>query len=130
MHCINVLPKALRPGKVKGCAILLGGKHTLQIGDLMGIPVVPFMRLETDEDYDKLKDFATRIIEFFAENALEHERFGEMLERIGLANVVEGLGLEVDPNMVVHPRSNPYVRMDDWDDQAEKWNQRKAVAAE
>lgn len=130
MHCINVLPKALRPGKVKGCAILLGGKHTLQIGDLMGVPVVPFMRLETDEDYEKLKEFASRIIEFFAENALEHERFGEMLERIGVANVVEGLGLEVDPNMVVSPRSNPYVRMDDWDDQAAKWNQRKVVAAE
>jgi sulfite reductase alpha subunit len=81
-------------------------------------------------NYEKLQEFAAKIIEFFAENALEHERFGEMIERIGLANVVEGLGLEIDPNMVAHPRCNPFVRMDDWSDQAEKWNQRKAVAAE
>ena len=130
MHCINALTKALRPGKVRGCTILLGGKHTLQIGDLMGIVVVPFMRLETDEDYEKLKALAEKIIEFFAENALEHERTGEMIERIGLANLVEGLGLEVDPNMIVHPRTNPYVRMDDWEDQAGKWNQRQGAAAE
>jgi dissimilatory sulfite reductase alpha subunit len=130
MHCINVLTKALRPGKERGVTILLGGKHTLQIGDLMGICVVPFMRLETDEDYEKLKELSENIIEFYAENALEHERTGEMIERIGLANYVEGLGLEVDPNMVVHPRENPYVRMDDWEDQAEKWNKREAAAAE
>ena len=130
MHCINVLTKALRPGKERGCTILLGGKHTLQIGDLMGICVVPFMRLETDEDYEKLKELSENIIEFYAENALEHERTGEMIERIGLANYIEGLGLDVDLNMVAHPRSNPYVRMDDWDEQAEKWNKRQAVAAE
>ena len=130
MHCINVLTKALRPGKERGVTILLGGKHTLQIGDLMGICVVPFMRLETDEDYEKLMALAENIIEFYAENALEHERTGEMIERIGLANYVEGIGLEVDPNMLVHPRTNPYVRMDDWDDQAEKWNKQQAVAAE
>ena len=130
MHCINVLTKALRPGKERGCTILLGGKHTLQIGDLMGICVVPFMRLETDEDYEKLKELSENIIEFYAENALEHERTGEMIERIGLANYIEGLGLDVDLNMVAHPRSNPYVRMDDWDEQAEKWTKRQAVAAE
>ena len=130
MHCINVLTKALRPGKERGCTILLGGKHTLQIGDLMGICVVPFMRLETDEDYEKLQQLAENIIEFYAENALEHERTGEMIERIGLANYVEGIGLDIDLNMIAHPRMNPFVRMDDWDEQAEKWNKRQAVAAE
>ncbi len=52
-----------------------------------------------------------------------------MIERIGLANFVEGLGLEVDPNMVVHPRCNPYVRMDDWEEQAAKWNDKKGAAS-
>ncbi len=130
MHCINAMTKALRPGKERGVTLLIGGKHTLQIGDLMGIVAVPFMRLETDEDYEKLKDLSECIIEFFAENALEHERIGEMIERIGLADFIEGVGLEVDPNMVVHPRANPFVRMDDWEEQADKWNQRQPAAAE
>ena len=54
MHCINVMTGALAPGKDKGATILVGGKRTLKIGDLMGTVVVPFMKLETDEDREKL----------------------------------------------------------------------------
>ena len=127
MHCINVMTKALSPGKDRGVTILVGGKRTLKIGDLMGTVVVPFMKLETDEDFEQLEELAQNIIDFFAENALEHERTGEMIERIGLANFLEGVGLEIDPNMINHPRTNPYVRMDGWDDEVAKWNARKAV---
>ena len=129
MHCINVMTKALSPGDDKGITILVGGKRTLKIGDLMGTVVVPFMKLESDEDYDKLLTLATDIIDFFAENALDHERTGEMIERIGLVNFLEGVGLELDPNMVNHPRSNSYVRMDDWADEAAKWESKKGAAA-
>ncbi len=38
--------------------ILIGGKRTLKIGDLMGTVVVPFMKLETDEDYEKMRELA------------------------------------------------------------------------
>ena len=69
------------------------------------------------------------IIDFFAENALEHERTGEMIERIGLVNFLEGIGIEVDANMVSHPRESSYVRTDTWDEEAEKWFQRKAEQA-
>lgn len=127
MHCINVMTKALSPGKDRGVTILVGGKRTLKIGDLMGTVVVPFMKLETDEDFEQLEELAQNILDFFAENALEHERTGEMIERIGLANFLEGVGLEIDPNMVNHPRTNPYVRMDGWDEEAAKWNERKAA---
>jgi sulfite reductase alpha subunit len=72
---------------------------------------------------------AEETIDFFAENALEHERTGEMIERIGLVNFLEGIGVDVDPHMINHPREISYVRMDDWDIEAEKWNQRKAEAA-
>jgi len=130
MHCINVMTKALSPGDDKGITILLGGKRTLKIGDLMGSVIVPFMKLDTDEDFDRLVELAEECLDFFAENALEHERMGEMVERIGLVNFLEGVGLEVDPNMVAHPRTSSYVRMDDWDEEAEKWNQRKGAAAE
>lgn len=129
MHCINVMTKALSPGDDKGITILIGGKRTLKIGDLMGTVVVPFMKLETDEDYERLLEIATNVIEFFAENALDHERTGEMIERIGLVNFLEGVGLPVDPNMVSHPRANSYVRMDGWDEEAAKWQARKGGAA-
>src|SRR5574340_518938 len=126
MHCINVMTGALAPGKDKGVTVLVGGKRTLKIGDLMGTVVAPFMKMETEEDYEALIDLGGRIIDFFAENALEHERTGEMIERIGLVNFLEGVGLDVDPNMVIHPRTNPYVRMDDWEEEAAKVQAKKA----
>ncbi len=129
MHCINVMTKALSPGDDRGVTILVGGKRSLKIGDLMGSVVVPFMKLETDEDFDKLVELGESMIDFFAENALEHERTGEMIERIGLINFLEGIGLNVDPNMVAHPRTSSYIRMDDWDAEVEKWNKNKGVAA-
>nr|VFK42209.1 MAG: sulfite reductase alpha subunit [Candidatus Kentron sp. TC]VFK42656.1 MAG: dissimilatory sulfite reductase alpha subunit [Candidatus Kentron sp. TC]VFK61535.1 MAG: sulfite reductase alpha subunit [Candidatus Kentron sp. TC] len=129
MHCLNVMPKALSPGDDKGVSILVGGKRTLKIGDLFGTVVVPFMKLDTEEDYEGLVELAEKMIDFFAENALEHERTGEMIERIGLVNFLEGIDVEVDPNMVDHPRTSSYIRMDQWDEEAEKWFARKQVAA-
>jgi len=126
MHCLNVMPRALSPGDDKGVSILIGGKRTLKIGDLMGTMVVPFMKLDNDEDYEKIVEMAENIIDFWAENGLEHERCGEMIERIGLVNFLEGIGVEVDPNMISYPRESSYVRMDGWDEEVEKWFQRKA----
>ncbi|MGB0722611.1 MAG: dissimilatory-type sulfite reductase subunit alpha [Gammaproteobacteria bacterium] len=129
MHCLNVMPKALHPGDDKGITLLIGGKRTLKIGDLMGTVIVPFMKLDTEEDNERLVEIAEETIDFFAENALEHERTGEMIERIGLVNFLEGIGVDVDPNMVSHPRESSYVRMDEWDEEAEKWFKRSAEAA-
>ena len=127
MHCINVMSKALSAGDDKGVTILIGGKRTLKIGDLFGTVLIPFMKLDTDEDYEKLVELAEECIDFFAENALEHERTGEMIERIGLANFLEGIGVDIDPNMINHPRTSSYVRMDGWDEEAAKWEERKAA---
>ncbi|OFZ69386.1 MAG: sulfite reductase, dissimilatory-type subunit alpha [Betaproteobacteria bacterium RBG_16_58_11] len=126
MHCLNVMPGALLPGKDRGVSILIGGKSVLKIGATMGTMVIPFMKLESDEDYEKLNELARNVIDFFAENALEHERTGEMIDRIGLVNFLDGVGIEVDPNMILEPRSNPYARMDGWDEEVEKWNERQA----
>ena len=125
MHCINVMTGALAPGKDKGATILMGGKRTLKIGDLMGTVIIPFMKLETDEDIEKLVDLGQRTIDFFAENALEHERTGEMIERIGLAAFLEAMEIDVDVNMVSNPRTNPYVRTDGWDAEVAKINAKK-----
>jgi len=129
MHCLNVMNKALTPGDDRGVTILIGGKRTLKIGDLMGTVLVPFMKLETMEDYETIVELAEEIIDFWAENGLEHERCGEMIERIGLVNFIEGIGVEVDPNMIALPRQSSYVRMDDWNEEAIKWFERKAEEA-
>ena len=121
MHCLNVVPKALHPGDDKGATILMGGKRTLKIGDLMGTVIKPFVKLETEEDWDYLVDLAERTIDFWADNALEHERCGEMIERIGLENFLDGIEEDVDVHMVAHPRESSYVRTDDWDEEAKKW---------
>ena len=126
MHCINVMTKALSPGDDKGITLLIGGKRTLKIGDSMGTVIKPFMKMETEEDYEALVEIAENTIDFFAENALEHERTGEMIERIGLVNFLEGIEVDVDPNMVSSPRQSSYVRMDGWAEEVEKWEERKA----
>ena len=126
MHCLNVVPKALSPGDDKGVSVLMGGKRTLKIGGLMGTVIAPFMKVETAEDYERLVELAENTIDFWAENGLEHERCGEMIERIGLVNFLEGIGVEVDPHMVASPRESSYVRMDGWDQEAARWFERKA----
>lgn len=128
MHCLNVMPGALLPGNDRGVSVLMGGKSVLKIGATMGSVVVPFMKLESDADFDRLQELVRKVLDFFGENALDHERLGEMIERIGLANFLEALELPVDPSMVLHPRANPYVRTDDWDAQVEKARQREKAA--
>jgi len=129
MHCINVMTKALSPGDDRGASILMGGKRSLKIGDQMGSMIVPFMKLDTEEDFEKLEEIAETVIEFFAENALEHERVGETIDRIGLPAFLEGVGLDIDPNMIAHPRTNSYVRTDNWNEEADKWRERTAPEA-
>jgi len=85
--------------------------------------------LLSEEDYESLQEMAEDIIDFWAENGLEHERCGEMIERIGLANFLEAIGIDPDPNMVDSPRQCSYVRMDGWDEEAIKWFDRQAEAS-
>ena len=81
--------------------------------------------MNTPSDFEAIEDLASEVVDFFAENALEHERTGEMIERIGLVNFLEGVGINVDPNMITSTRTSSYVRMDDWDEEAVKWFENK-----
>ena len=128
MHCINVMTGALATGNDRGATVLVGGKSHLKIGGLMGTVVIPFIKLDTQEQVDVLVDFGQRHIDFFAENALEHERSGEMIERIGLANYLDAMEIDVDPAMISSPRMNPYVRTDGWDEEVAKINAKKQAA--
>ena len=56
---------------------VLIGKRTLKIGDLMGTVIVPFMKLDNEEDYERLVEIAEETIDFWADNALEHERWAK-----------------------------------------------------
>jgi len=128
MHCINVMTGALAPGKDKGATVLIGGKSHLKIGATMGTVILPFIKLDTDEDVEQLVEFAQNTIDFFAENALEHERTGEMIERIGLATFLDAMGIDADPTMINSPRMNPYVRADGWDEEVARINAKKQSA--
>ncbi len=129
MHCINVMTKALSPGDDRGASIMIGGKRSLKVGDLMGTMIKPFIKLETEEDFEALEDFAEEVMEFFADNALEHERIGECIDRIGVPAFLEAMDIPADPNMVNHPRTSSYVRTDDFDEESAKYFERKAEEA-
>ncbi|MEN8141957.1 MAG: dissimilatory-type sulfite reductase subunit alpha [Thermodesulfobacteriota bacterium] len=110
MHCINVMTEALSPGRERGLAILLGGKNTLKVGAMGCTMIVPFFRLEGQEDIDRFIALSETIIEWWNSNGFDHERIGETIERLGLKQFLAGVGLPATPAMVSRPRSNPYYK--------------------
>lgn len=113
MHCINVMPGALAPGRDRGATILIGGKRSPKIGDMLASVLVPFMGLRSDEDRGRLTDLVRRIWAFWSEHALDKERVGEFIDRIGLGAFLAGIGVAPDPRMVRHPRANSYIKFDE-----------------
>ena len=107
MHCINVMPKALRPGKDKGATILIGSKAPIVEGALLSSVLVPFIKLEPP--YTELIELVDSIHDIWAEEGKNRERVGEFIQRVGLGNFLEAIGVEPIPEMVAHPRENPYV---------------------
>lgn len=110
MHCLNVMPKALSPGKQRGVALLMGGKSTLKVGFNAGSMIVPFMKMENEDDIDEFIDLADEIIDWWDDNGLDHERLGETIERVGMKQFLDGVGLEPSIDMVTKPRDNPYFK--------------------
>ncbi|WP_347489447.1 dissimilatory-type sulfite reductase subunit alpha [Desulfoscipio sp. XC116] len=107
MHCINVMPKALRPGKDTGISILLGAKAPILEGAQMATLIVPFMKAEPP--YDNIKEFIEKVWEFWMEEGKNRERLGELMQRFGLPKFLEIIGLPPAPQMVKTPRENPYI---------------------
>ena len=111
MHCINVLSKALKPGKERGATILVGSKAPIIGGALLSSVFVPFLEMEAP--FDDLKELTEAIWEFWAEHGKNRERVGEFIQRVGLGNFLDEIGLEPVPEMIAHPRSNPYIFFED-----------------
>ena len=107
MHCINVMPKALRPGKERGATVLVGSKAPIIGGALLSAVLVPF--LEMKAPFDDLKELAEAIWELWGEHGKNRERIGEFIQRIGLGNFLDQIGLDPSPEMIAHPRTNPYI---------------------
>ena len=118
MHCINVMPEALRAGDEKGASILIGAKAPLVTGPRMGMMLVPFYDINEDakNDYEWLKGLISNMWEFWDEYGVSRERIGELIGRVGLNTFLEGIGLEPVPEMVEHPRSNPFIKFTEDED--------------
>ena len=109
MHCINQMPKALRPGKERGATILLGAKAPIVQGAQLSSVIIPFIDLEDEEQYKEFKQLLNNIWEVWSEEGKNRERVGEFALRVGFGNFLESIGLPPQPEMVAYPRDNPYV---------------------
>ncbi len=107
MHCINVMPKALRPGNDKGAVVMIGSKAPIVQGALLSSVLIPFV--PAGELLDTLKELISRIWDFWNEYGKNRERVGELIQRVGLANFLDAIGLDPAPQMVSAPRDNPYI---------------------
>ncbi len=115
MHCINVMPKALRPGKEKGATLLLGAKAPILQGALLSSVLIPFV--PEAELLDTLKELVSRIWDFWGEYGNNRERVGELVQRIGLPAFLDAIGLDPAPEMISAPRDNPYIFFQEEDGQ-------------
>jgi len=110
MHCINLMPKALRPGKERGATILVGGKAPIVKGALLSWVIVPFMKM--DPPYEEFKDLVTKIWDWWDENGKMRERLGELINRLGMRAFLKAVDLPPVPQMIRVPRANPYYFWD------------------
>ena len=107
MHCIYVMPRALKPGTETGCSILFGAKAPILDGAQMSLLTIPFM--ECEPPYENIKEIVEKIWEWWPEEGKNRERLGELIQRQGVAKLLEVLEIPPMPQMVKEPRSNPYI---------------------
>jgi len=107
MHCINVMPKALAPGKDRGATILIGAKAPIVGGALLSSVFVPFIKMAPP--FEDIKELAEAIWDVWGEEGKNRERVGEFIQRVGLGNFLDAIGLDPVPEMIAHPRTNPYI---------------------
>ncbi|MBE0467859.1 MAG: dissimilatory-type sulfite reductase subunit alpha [Candidatus Desulforudis sp.] len=107
MHCINTMPRALRPGTDTGISMLFGAKAPILEGAQMSTLVIPFIKAEPP--YDNIKEVIEKVFEWWMEEGKNRERLGETVQRVGLPKFLEILEVPAAPQMVKEPRSNPYI---------------------
>lgn len=114
MHCINNMPKALAPGDDKGVCVLVGSKAPIVEGALLSSVLIPFIKLEEPYDESELWDVIEAMWDLWCEEGKNRERIGEFIQRVGMGNFLDAIGLEPQVEMVAHPRDNPYIFYEDY----------------
>ncbi len=109
MHCINVMPRALRPGVDQGATICVGAKAPILDGAQFSTLIVPFMKISADNEFEELIEFIETVWDWWMEVGKNRERVGETMQRVGLPTFLQVMGVEPIPQHVKEPRSNPYV---------------------
>jgi sulfite reductase alpha subunit len=107
MHCINTMPRALRVGLDQGASILVGGKAPILEGAQLCTLVIPFIKMEPP--FEEFKEFVDKMWDWWMEEGRNRERLGELIQRKGLQEFLEVTGLKPIPQMIDHPRENPYI---------------------
>ena len=109
MHCINVMPRALRPGKEQGATLLVGAKAPILDGAQFATMIVPFIKVDASNEFEAIIEFIENIWDWWMEHGKNRERVGEAIQRVGLPNFLQIMNIEPIPQHVKEPRSNPYV---------------------
>jgi sulfite reductase alpha subunit len=107
MHCINVMPRALRIGDERGLSILVGAKAPILDGAQMSSLLVPFVKVE--DPYDEIKEVIENVWDWWMEEGKNRERLGELIKRQGFQKLLEMTEIEPMAQHVSEPRSNPYI---------------------
>jgi sulfite reductase alpha subunit len=118
MHCINVMPKALAPGKDRGATLLIGSKAPIIEGALLSSVIVPFIKIEPP--YTEIKDLVDKIWDLWCEEGKNRERVGEFIQRVGMGAFLDEIEVDPIPEMVAHPRENPYVFYEEYEEDDEE----------
>jgi sulfite reductase alpha subunit len=120
MHCINVMPKALAPGNDRGACILVGSKAPIVEGALLSSVLIPFIKIEEPFDELELWKVIENMWDVWCEEGKNRERIGEFIQRVGMGNFLDAVGLEPQAEMVAHPRENPYIFYEDYFEEGEE----------
>lgn len=117
MHCINVMPKALSPGKDRGATILIGAKAPIVEGAQLSSVLIPFIKMD---ELDDLYELVDEMVDLWCEEGKNRERIGEFILRVGLGNFLDAVGIDPVSQMVAHPRENPYVFYEEYEEEEEE----------
>jgi sulfite reductase alpha subunit len=82
--------------------------------------MVPFIDIENE--LEDLEEVIEEMWDLWGEHGKNRERIGEFVQRVGLGNFLEQVGLDPVPEMVIQPRTNPYIffELDGDDDEDEE----------
>ncbi len=109
MHCINVMPRALAPGKERGATICVGAKAPILDGAQFATMIIPFIEISAENEFENVIDVIEKIWDWWMEVGKNRERVGETMQRVGLPTFLSVMEVDPMPQHVKEPRSNPYV---------------------